>query len=340
MKKKLFLRAIITISIILIFTISSSAFYVEVNDKGNKVTEVQKMLEKLGYDISVDGVFGYRTKSVVKSFQLNNGLKVDGVVGDSTYDLLKDRSTDRNYTVKKGDTLYDLAKKYDTTVSHIKERNNIDGDIIKPGDKLLIPKTGKGGGKEEKIYNNIIHEVRRGDALSLIARRYGTDVETIKLANNLKGDNIRIGQNLVIPHLSESTGRSFKLARGAFIWPVMGRISSRFGWRNHPIKNKREFHSGLDIAVPLGIEIRAAASGKVIQSGWINGFGKTVTIEHGNGVQTLYAHNSRLLIKKGRQVKVGDVIALAGSTGLSTGSHLHFGLLVNDKAINPLNYLP
>lgn len=340
MKKFSYYTALITIFIILIFSVTASAVYLELNDRGKTITEVQKMLDKLGYNISIDGVYGHRTKSVIKSFQLNNGLSVDGVVGDNTYHLLEKMTTDIEYTVKKGDTLFDLADEYDTTISHLKEKNNIRSDIIRPGQKLYIAKTGKGGGREEKLYNNIIHEVEPGDALSLIARRYGTDVETIKLANKLNNDRIVVGDDLVIPHLSSGTGRSFKLARGAFIWPVMGRISSRFGWRTHPIRSKKEFHSGLDIAVPLGKEIRAAASGKVIQSGWISGFGKTIIIEHGNSVQTLYAHNSRLIIRKGTKVKIGELIALAGSTGLSTGSHLHFGILVNDNPRDPLKYLP
>ena len=340
MRKKSFYIALISILIILTFTITSFALSIKPDDRGEKVREVQMMLEDLGYDIAIDGVYGLRTKSIIKSFQSNNGLKVDGIVGDNTFEVLKDRTTDIEYEVKKGDTLSELALKYDTTTSDIKENNNLNSHLIRPGDIIYIPKTGKGGGKDDRLANNIIHEVEAGDALSLIAKRYGTDVETIKLANNLKSNRIRIGENLVIPYMENMSGGSFRLAKGAFIWPVMGRISSYFGWRIHPIRNVRAFHSGLDIAIPLGKEIRAAASGKVVQSGWINGFGKTVTIEHGNDVQTLYAHNSRLLVRKGSYVKVGDIIALAGSTGLSTGSHLHFGILVDDEAINPIKYLP
>lgn len=340
MNKNKYFIALISIFIIFIFTINSFAISLKLNDNNDKVKEVQKMLNNLGYNISVDGIYGLGTKSIVKTFQRNNGLKVDGVVGDSTFNALKERTTDIEYKVKKGDTLYDLAIKYDTTISDIKNHNNLKSNLIKPDETIIIPKTGKGGGKNTNLSKNIIHEVEPGDTLSGLSKKYGTDIETIKLANNLRNSNIRTGDNLIIPYMENNSGRSFQLVKGAFIWPVMGRISSSYGWRIHPIKDERNFHSGIDIAIPLNREIRAAASGKVIQSGWISGYGKAVTIEHGNNIKTRYAHNSRLIVKKGSTVRVGDVIALSGSTGLSTGSHLHFEIINGNNTVNPINYLP
>ena len=340
MNKKRIYIAIISIFIIFAFTISSFALTLKLDNNGKKVKEVQNMLNKLGYNISVDGIYGLGTKSTVKTFQTNNGLKVDGVVGESTYKALKERTTDIKYQVKKGDTLYDLAQEYNTTVADIKKHNNLESNLIKPRETIIIPKTGKGGGRNKNLSKNIIHEVEPGDTLSGLSKKYGTDIETIKLANNLKNTNIRSGENLIIPYMENNSGRSFQLAKGAFIWPVMGRISSSYGWRVHPIKDKRNHHSGIDIAVPLHREIRAAASGKIIQSGWISGYGKAVTIEHGNDIKTRYAHNSRLLVRKGSNVKVGDVIALSGSTGISTGSHLHFEIIRRNKTVNPIKFLP
>lgn len=340
MNKNKYYIALISIFIIFIFTINSFAMSLELNDRSDQVKEVQSMLNSLGYNISVDGIYGLGTKSTVKTFQNNNGLDVSGVVNDSTYEALKERTTNIEYKIKKGDTLFDLAKKYDITVSDIKEINDMNSNLIKPEETIIIPKTGKGGGRNEKLNKNIIHEIEPGDTLSGISKKYGTDIETIKLANNLRNSNIRIGDNLIIPYMENNSGRSFKLSKGAFIWPVMGRISSGYGWRIHPIKDERIFHTGIDIAIPLNREIRAAASGKVIQSGWISGYGKAVTIEHGNNIKTRYAHNSSLLIKKGTIVNVGDVIALSGSTGLSTGSHLHFEIINGNDTVNPIKYLP
>ena len=129
-------------------------------------------------------------------------------------------------------------------------------------------------------------------------------------------------------------------ATGSFVWPVRGRISSPFGRRVHPITGKVRNHSGIDIALPQGNPVVAAQSGKVIHSGWINGYGYTVIIDHGGGISTLYGHNSALTVRAGQSVKRGERIARVGSTGLSTGPHVHFEVRQNGVAVNPMNWLP
>lgn len=344
LKDSNYLKLSVTISITIIlligFSISTYAISLEVDDRGEAVKEVQSLLKKAGYDISTDGIYGYRTKEVVKDFQASNNLNVDGIVGDNTYDSLKKMAEEIKYVVKKGDTLYEIANKFDTTVQDIKKSNNITGEMIRPEDTLFIPNSGRGGGDEDRIYSNIIHEVQRGDALYSIANKYGVDVQTIKDANNLNSNNIVIGQNLVIPFQNRDNNGKFSLREGVFIWPLQGSITSNFGWRTDPINGSNEFHQGIDISVPVGTEIRAASSGKVVKSGWMSGFGKTIVIDHGEGIETLYAHNSSLLVSTGQNVSTGQVIARAGSTGKSTGSHLHFGVLDNDKPVDPRQYLP
>lgn len=337
---KLSITITLTILLVIGLSISTYAISLEVDDRGETVKEVQSLLKKVGYDIITDGIYGYRTKEVVKDFQANNNLNVDGVVGDNTYDSLKKMAEDIKYVVKKGDTLYDIANKFDTTVEDIKKSNNIAGDVIRPGDTLFIPNTGRGGGDEDRITSNIIHEVQRGDALLSIARKYGVDVQTIKDANNLTSNNIVIGENLVIPFQERDNRSQFSLREGVFIWPLQGNISSYFGWRSDPVNGSNDFHRGLDISVPVGTEIRSASSGKVVKSGWMSGFGKTIIIDHGEGIETLYAHNSSILVSVGQKVNTGQIIARAGSTGKSTGSHLHFGVLDNDEPVDPMQYLP
>jgi murein DD-endopeptidase MepM/ murein hydrolase activator NlpD len=122
-------------------------------------------------------------------------------------------------------------------------------------------------------------------------------------------------------------------------WPASGRISDNFGYRIHPIKRTKIFHEGLDISVPHGSDIKSAASGTVIFSGSKNGYGNLVTIDHGNGVTTAYGHNSKNLVKEGQKVNKGDIIAKAGSTGISTGPHLHFEVRLNGTPVDPLKYL-
>lgn len=402
--------------LILIFSISVSAFQVRLHDRGLKVTEIQKYLSELGYNVSTDGIFGRTTEEAVKNFQKDNNLQVDGIVGDKSYQELKalvskkvpyelyivssgdslskiaksrdisvsklkefnnlhsdriklgqdlkipreDKSSSSNsssnagsqttnkiyYTVRPGDSISTIAAKRNLTVEEVMDANNLRSDFIKAGQELVLPivntKSENSSARSGSVSNTnqnktITYEVQRGDALSNIARIYGTDVKTIKRNNNISGDRIYIGQELII----EDTGSGpFRLEKNAFIWPVRGRISSGFGWRNHPIKKTRLFHNGIDIAVSTGTKIKAAAAGEVVYSGWMNGFGYTVIVDHGRGVETLYGHNSRLLVRKGAYVHKGQDVALSGNTGLSTGPHLHFGVLKDEKPLNPRSYLP
>lgn len=139
---------------------------------------------------------------------------------------------------------------------------------------------------------------------------------------------------------SKPGGSNFVAAfRGGLIRPAAGRLSSGFGIRVHPISKRRRLHAGIDIAAPTGTPIVAAAPGVVISSGWRGGYGNAVVIDHGGGLSTLYGHCSRLLVKAGQRVTQGQRIALMGSTGYSTGPHLHFETRINGKPVNPLSRL-
>lgn len=126
-----------------------------------------------------------------------------------------------------------------------------------------------------------------------------------------------------------------------FQWPIDGssRISSSFGYRMHPILKKKKLHTGIDIAAAYGTSIIAASSGTVISADWRGGYGKTVIIYHGSGKSTLYAHASRMLVAEGQEIKKGQKIAEVGSTGLSTGPHLHFEVRENGTPVDPLKYV-
>jgi murein DD-endopeptidase MepM/ murein hydrolase activator NlpD len=124
-------------------------------------------------------------------------------------------------------------------------------------------------------------------------------------------------------------------AEGPVGAPVGGTVSSNFGMRHDPIHGRKTFHTGVDIAAPAGAEIKAASGGKVIFSGTVSGHGKMVEISHGAGMVTRYAHNAANLVAVGEQVKTGQAIALVGSTGRTTGAHLHFEVRQDGKPVDP-----
>jgi murein DD-endopeptidase MepM/ murein hydrolase activator NlpD len=121
--------------------------------------------------------------------------------------------------------------------------------------------------------------------------------------------------------------------------PVWGRITSRYGYRIDPFTGRYEFHDGIDIKAPWGTRVRATADGKVIYAGWKAGYGKTVIIRHAYGFKTMYAHLSRIKVRAGQWVKSGDVIGYVGSTGRSTGPHVHYEVWRYSKRENPIKYM-
>lgn len=127
---------------------------------------------------------------------------------------------------------------------------------------------------------------------------------------------------------------------GTMVWPAEGEITSPFGWRVHPIFGTQRLHTGIDIGADYGDAVGAADGGVVIHSDWMGGYGNAVIIDHGNGISTLYAHNSQLLVDEGQTVAKGQIVARCGSTGYSTGPHVHFEVRQNGSPVNPLNYLP
>ena len=122
-------------------------------------------------------------------------------------------------------------------------------------------------------------------------------------------------------------------------WPVHGAISSGYGLREHPVSGREAFHTGIDIRIPTGTAVKATASGIVSFAGWSSHSGYIVVLEHGHGFSTAYAHNSSLDVAVGQKVKAGEQIALSGSTGVSTGPHLHYEVWKNGKQIDPVSYL-
>ncbi len=150
---------------------------------------------------------------------------------------------------------------------------------------------------------------------------------------------IRYRDNGQVQEIEKMARNTDLLATKPSIWPTSGEVTSSFGWRNSPMGGGSELHSGMDIANSMGAPVVAAADGEVIQSGAAGGYGNMVQIDHGNGISTIYGHNSRLIVSAGQSVRKGQVVSYVGSTGKSTGPHLHYEVRVNGNAVDPIGFM-
>ncbi len=229
------------------------------------------------------------------------------------------------HLVKTGETLSQIAGKNGLTIEGLVLANNLpDCDRIFAGQVLKLPS------------GSVVHSVQRGETLSGIARMYQVDINELGARNNLSNlNNITVDQKISIP--SGAGGAQQVAGRLAGLplltWPLSGPISSPFGMRDgRP-------HEGIDIAVEEGTPIRVSAGGLIVFAGPRGTYGLAVIVDHGDGVRTLYAHCSRVLVTEGKNVDAGDIIALSGNTGRSTGPHLHLEVLKDGVPLDPMPYL-
>ncbi len=178
-----------------------------------------------------------------------------------------------------------------------------------------------------------------------VVKQLDSDINELKAQEKQKESDMNAIQSelnkaLEAANKSSSTTVVYK-GNGKFGWPSASstRITSNFGYRTHPISRTRSLHRGIDIGAPYGSNVLAAEDGVVLTAGYNGSYGYYITINHGGGYVTLYAHNSKLLVKSGDKVTRGQVIAKCGSTGNSTGPHIHFEVQVNGGLVNPLSYL-
>lgn len=151
-------------------------------------------------------------------------------------------------------------------------------------------------------------------------------------------DDLEAESNRLAEELAKSRWRAGAPGAGELVWPTSGRVTSSYGWRTHPIYGTRRMHTGVDIGAPAGQQIVAAAEGLVLSAGWRGGYGLAVVIDHGGGVATLYAHQSALAVAEGEVVSSGQTVGYVGSTGNSTGPHLHFEVRVEGEPRNPMDW--
>lgn len=268
---------------------------------------------------------------------------IETVSNETSTQVPNDRVRDKvvEYVVKPGDTVSGIATKFGIDSDSIRWENNLTSvDDISPREKLrILPVSG------------VLHKVGRGETVYSIAKKYQANAQSIVdfPFNTFSDDEtfaLSVGQSLIVPdgkkpneipwsptlYVAQTTPNAGSVsATGQFVWPIGGVLTQRYSW----------YHKGTDIATTMGTPVVAADSGRVIVAGWPDntGYGNRVIIDHGNGFITLYGHLSKISVSAGQTVKRGDQIGLEGSTGRSTGPHLHFEIRRGGVAVNPMEYL-
>lgn len=233
------------------------------------------------------------------------------------------------YTVARNDTLDAISRRYGLRMDTLISVNGLgDARRIIAGSTLKVPNI-----------DGVVYTVRKGESLAGIAAAKGISVIDIVDANDLASQTIQPGQSLFIPGARLSSYDLKKALGQLVIWPISGRISSSFGYRPNPFTGVRQFHNGLDIVGPLDSRVKAAMDGKVAETGYSAVFGNFVILSHPEGYQTLYAHLNKISVKSGASISQGSTVGLLGSTGYSTGPHLHFGVFKRGAPIDPLKLL-
>ena len=198
--------------------------------------------------------------------------------------------------------------------------------------------------KEEEKRQELL--ALQNDKLNNIASLENNNMALNNQINDLESHNSELEAELdrIINNVAGGTGNDDKIdslpIENGFLRPVPGQITSYYGYRVNPVTGEYKLHKGIDYAGKYGDPIKSSKSGVVEYSGWISGYGNTIILGHSNGVQTLYPHAQTLNVSVGDTVTQGDVIATVGSTGNSTGPHLHFEIRINGEAVDPLNYIP
>ncbi len=176
-------------------------------------------------------------------------------------------------------------------------------------------------------------------AQTYVVNRLKSDHLALEAAEERLSQDSQKVTSLILAKAQSTPGLTFQPGTGQMMYPTIGPITSPFGWRTHPILGYEKFHSGIDFGADYGSVIYAADRGTVIFAGWYGGYGNAVIIDHGKGITTLYGHASELYVSDGQAVQKGTPIAAVGSTGFSTGPHLHFEVRANGEPTNPSPFL-
>ena len=252
----------------------------------------------------------------------DDSLNSDGIIG-MKYD---------EYTIENGDNLTIISKKIGVNLDTLVSVNKIsNANKLRPGQKIKIPNR-----------NGLLYTVKKGESLEEITEKYEIPLDKVltfyKISNK---DNISVGDEIFLPDAKYTLEERIDRFGQMFSLPTkVTRVSSLFGYRVHPITKVRTKHMGVDIPGDLNTPVYASRKGKVIFAGYSGGYGNLVIVRHDKGYTTYYGHLNKITTKAGANVGQGTMIGRMGSTGNSTGSHLHFEVRRNGEALNPVDFIP
>ncbi len=262
------------------------------------------------------------------------------------------------YTVASGDSYYSIAEKYEMSMEDLMTLNEgYDPDLLRVGDVLTIsnavPYLTVVNVERQRYVQDVAYQVEYTDDASMYQGEYSVTsagvygkADVTANVTYINGEeterevvaSVTLSQPVTEQQLRGTKERPTWYPTGSFSWPCTGTLTSRFGYRSLRLSGSN-YHQGIDIGNSYGTSIYASDGGTVTYAGWMGGYGYLIIIDHGNGYETYYGHNSSLVAYVGQKVHKGQLIARMGSTGYSTGNHCHFGVKLNGTFVNPLNYL-
>ena len=292
----------------------------EMNPETNDI--IENYLPKIPQITSIANIDGKVSEIFYDYISSDNTLNSDGVIGIKY----------EEYTIGEGENLTTISRKIGVNLDTLVSVNKItNANKLKPGQKIIIPNR-----------NGLLYTIKQNENIEEVASKYDIQLNRILAFNKIDEiSDIEIGDDIFLPGAKYTLDERIEKFGQMFSLPVtVTRISSLFGYRVHPITKVRTKHTGVDIPGSLNTPVYAARKGKVIFAGYSGGYGNLVIVRHDKGYTTYYGHLNKITTKIGANVGVGVMIGRMGSTGNSTGSHLHFEVRRNGEALNPIDFIP
>ncbi len=296
-----------------------------------QLAEAQKRLE------GRESVFYKRVRDIYINGRLSY---LDVVIGSKDFSDFANRLEVLKRIIDSDITLINEIKKERAEIEAHKQKLEADRAKLVELEKAALAKQAEI--EQKKAERNVVLQKAQNDRATAMQAIEELNASSAQVSAMLKERQAaRAAAAAAAAQSSGGQGASDNWVQGTgqLGWPVSGEITSPYGYRVHPIWGTTIYHSGIDIGVDEGTPVHAADGGVVVWSGWMGGYGYAVVIDHGNGLSTLYGHNSELAVDEGQSVAKGQVISYAGSTGNSTGPHVHFEVRVNGDPVDPMGYL-